>query len=318
VSTINPPVLTAPRQTSMFVNGFFPRRRALVLGVGLLAGFVLAYLWKASLVDDDIGFNAANAALGHDAKTTPISGIASGILFAFVTGVAGSFTACNVAVFGAVGPLLGQSESRRARIMETLKPVGWMMVGTTAVSAVYGFVVGMVGTHMPQYSLQKTPGLTPRTLQSMIAFGSVGLVMVVCGAAALGLVRDPMAPLARRFPNAPLVVMGMLVGLFLVGRPYPLFRNMFRHAADTHNPFYGAFAFTLQSLGNTLVMALLFLLLSVGLRGRVQRWLAEKPARISTLTAVAFLIAGAFNIAYWNFRVAHRLGYLWFPTAPWN
>lgn len=318
MSAISPPVLSAPRQTSLFVNGYFPRRRVVVLVVGLLGGVLLAYLWKASLADDDIGFNTANTVLGHNAHNTPISSIASGILFAFVTGVAGSFTACNVAVFGAVGPLLGQADSRRARALETLKPVGWMALGTTAVSAVYGFMVGLFGKHMPQYSTKKTHGLSPRALQSMIAFGTVGMVMVVCGIAALGLIRDPMAPLARRFPHAPLVVMGMLIGLFLVGRPYPLFRDMFRHAANTHNPFYGALAFALQSIGNSLVMALLFLLISVGLRGRVQRWLAENPARISILTAVAFLIAGGFNIAYWDLRVAHGLNYIWFPTAPWN
>jgi hypothetical protein len=320
MSTISPPAVAAPRQTSMFVTGNFPRRRAAILFAGLFAGFLLAYLWKASLVDDDIGFNGANTLLGHDARTTPISGIASGVLFAFVTGLAGSFTACNVAVFGAVGPLLGQSgqSGRRARVLEALRPIGWLSVGTITVSALYGVLVGLVGTHMPQYSSAHGSGLTPRAAQSMIAFGLVGVVMVVCGLAALGVVRDPLAPLARRFPNAPLVIMGMLVGLFLVGRPYPLFHAVFRHAANTHNPAYGAAAFALQSIGNSVVMAVLVLLLSVGLRGRVQRWLAEKPSRISVLTAVAFLVAGAFNIAYWDVRVAHGLGYLWFPTAPWN
>lgn len=312
------PVAAPPSQTSLFVNGHFPQRRTMVLVLGLFGGFLLAYLWKASVADDDIGFNTANALLGHNARATPISGIASGILFAFVTGLAGSFTACNVAVFGAVGPLLGQSESRRARLADTLKPIGWLSVGTISVSALYGVLVGLIGTRMPQYSTKKYSGISPRTLQSMLSFGLVGLVMVVCGLAALGLVRDPLAPLARRFPNAPLVMMGMLIGLFLVGRPYPLFRAMFTHAANTHNPAYGALAFALQSIGNSLVMALLFLLLSVGLRGRIQRWLAAKPSRVSILTATAFLIAGAFNIAYWDVRVAHGLGYLWFPTAPWN
>jgi hypothetical protein len=42
--------------------------------------------------------------------------------------------------------------------------------------------------------------------------------------AALGLVRDPFGRLARRFPNAPMVFMGALIGAFLIGRPFALFR----------------------------------------------------------------------------------------------
>lgn len=75
----------------------------------MVGGVFLAYAWKACVVDDQIGFNSANAMMGHDAQKTPISGVASGILFAFVTGLAGSFTACDIAVFGAVGLLVGQA-----------------------------------------------------------------------------------------------------------------------------------------------------------------------------------------------------------------
>jgi hypothetical protein len=220
-------------------------------------------------------------------------------------------------VFGAVGPLVGQADTRRARLLQTLGPVGWLSAGMIPVSAVYGALVGIIGTRMPQYSTAPSHGLTPRAVQSMTAFGLVGLVMIVCGLAALGVVRDPLARVARRFPHAPLIMMGAMIGLFLVGRPYPLFRDMFRHAANTHNPFYGAAAFALQSIGNIIVMSVLFVLLSYGLRGRVQRRLAEKPSRISVLTAAAFLVAGAFNITYWDIRVLHGLGYVWFPKAPW-
>jgi hypothetical protein len=256
--------------------------------------------------------------LGHTATTTPIGGIASGILFAFVSGLAGSFTACNVAVFGAVGPLVGRAESRRTKLAQTLRPIGWLTVGMIPVSAAYGALVGIVGKRMPQYSSTPGHGITPRTAQSMIAFGVVGAVMIVMGLAALGIVKDPFARVSRRFPNAPLIVMGALIGGFLIGRPYPLFRKMFQHAADHHNPFYGALAFSLQSIGNIIVMSLLFVLLSYGLGGRVQRFLTANPTRASVLTAMTFLVAGFFTVLYWDVRVLHRLNYLWFPTAPWN
>jgi hypothetical protein len=307
-----------PERTSLFVDGIFPRRRAAILLISLLGGLLVAYGWSARTADDTIGFNTANALLGHDANTTPITGIGAGILFAFVTGLAGSFTACNVAVFGAVGPLVGRASTRRAKLRATAAPLGWMAAGMIPVSAVYGAIVGLVGTHMPQYSTVKPPGISPRTAQSMIAFGSVGVVMTVLGLAALGLIPDPLAAVSRRYPNAPLVLMGALTGAFLIGRPYPLFRDMFRHAAKTHNPLYGATAFALQSIGNVLVMAVLFLLLSWGVGGRLQRWLAAKPGRTSTVTAAAFIVAGVFTFIYWDVRVLGRLGYIWFPTPPWH
>ncbi|GAA1997045.1 hypothetical protein [Catenulispora subtropica] len=317
LTTTEPP-LTPKSPTSLFVNGWFPRRRALIFLIGAAGGFLLSYLWSAKLADQDIGFTSADAMLGHTASTTPIGGVVSGIVFAFVTGLAGSFTACNVAVFGAVGPLVGRAESRRTRLLHTLRPVGWLTAGMIPVSAAYGALVGVAGTRMPQYSTKAGHGITPRTAQSMIAFGLVGGVMIVMGLAALGIVSDPLAKVSRRYPNAPLILMGALVGGFLIGRPYPLFRKMFQHAADSHNALYGAMAFTLQSVGNIVVMAVLFLLLSYGLGGRLQRRLAVNPTRTSILTGAAFLVAGFFTVFYWDVKVLHRLNYIWFPTAPWN
>lgn len=305
-------------QSSLFVDGNFPKRRLVVLLLSAVAGLLVAYAWSAQTADDTIGFNTANALLGHNANTTPINGIGSGIVFAFVSGLAGSFTACNIAAFGAVGPLVGRAPTRRDKFVQSVKPIGWLAAGMVPVSAVYGAIVGIVGTRMPQYSTAPSSGLSPRALQSMIAFGTVGVTMIVLGLASLGVIRDPLAGVSRRFPNAPLVLMGALIGGFLIGRPYPLFRDMFRHAAKTHDPFYGAAAFVLQSVGNIIVMSVLFVLLSYGLGGRVQRWLAAKPGRRSTMTAAAFVIAGVFTVLYWDVKVLARLGYLWFPTAPWS
>ncbi|WP_329137688.1 hypothetical protein OG552_28375 [Streptomyces sp. NBC_01476] len=318
-TTTAPAPEAPPRATSLFVNGLFPRRRALVLLLGLLGGLLLAYAWSSNVADDEIGFNTANHLLGHNAVNTPLTGIATGVLFAFVSGLAGSFTACNVAVFGAVGPLVGQAGlTRRQRLAQTLRPLGWVTVGMLPVSAAYGVLVGLVGTHMPQFSTAATAGISPRIAQAMIVFGVIGVFMLVLGLAAAGLIPDPLAALARRRPNAPLVLVGVMVGGFLIGRPYPLFRNLFRHAADEHNPLYGAVAFSLQSIGNILVMSLLFLILSYGFGRPIQRWLAAKPGRVATLTSSAFLVAGAFTVIYWDVRLLGSLGYIWFPKAPWN
>jgi hypothetical protein len=309
-----------PAATSAFVNGYFPRRRGLVAGLSIIAGFLLTVVWSAEFVDSTIGDNVANTLLGHDAKATPIAGIAAGIAFAFASGLAGTFTACNIAAFGAMSPMLGDGGGHVSRLRLLLRPLGWLSVGMIAVSALYGTIVGLVGTSMPQFSTAASaPGtLSPRSIQSMVVFGVIGLVMCYLGLAALGLVPDLFSRIATRFPNAPMVFMGALVGGFLIGRPFGLFRILFRDAAESGNPLYGAAAFVLQSLGNIVVMAVLFVAISYLTGGRVQRWLAAKPSRITVLIAVAFLVAGAFTFLYWDVRLLARREILpWYPIAPW-
>ncbi|MEQ0564748.1 hypothetical protein ABJI51_37210 [Amycolatopsis sp. NEAU-NG30] len=301
-------------QARFFGEGPYPARRVAIAVVAVLAGFALTCVWSAPFVDSVIGDSVANGLLGHDAKATPIGGVLAGTLFAFVSGLAGSFTACNIAAFGAVAPLVGEQAGRRRN---ALKPLGWIAAGMLAVSVGYGVLVALAGTRMPQFSTAKTTGLSPRSVQSMVAFGVVGLVFLLMGLVALGILRNPFAAFTRRHPAAPLVLMGALIGGFLVGRPYPLFRIMFRSAAEQHNVLYGAAAFALQSLGNIVVMAVLFLILTYATGGRVQRWLAAKPARIATVTGVALLVGGTFTLLYWDVRVLGRLGIIWFPMLSW-
>jgi hypothetical protein len=313
------PETTGPA-TSTFVNGHFPRRRGLVILLSAIAGFVLTTVWSAHFVDSTIGDNVANTLLGHDAKATPIAGVAAGIAFALVSGVAGTFTACNIAAFGAMAPMVGSTGSRWSRVLAMLKPLVWLSAGMLAVSATYGFVVGLVGTSMPQFSTAPVAAgqLGARTIQSMVVFGLIGLAMIYLGLAALGVVRDPFRRIARRFPNAPMVVMGALIGAFLIGRPFPLFRQMFRDAAESGNPLYGMAAFALQSVGNIVIMAVLFAIIVLCTGSRLQRWLAANPRRMTVIIASSLIIAGAFTFLYWDVRVLARREIIpWYPTAPW-
>lgn len=304
----------------MFVNGHVPRRRGRLVLFSAIAGFVLTVIWSAPLVDEGIGQHVTGALLGDSAaeSSTSVTGIAAGVLFAFVSGLAGTFTACNIAVFGAMTPALGSGEKPRLR--QTLQPVGWLAVGMIAVSAVYGFIVGLVGTSMPQFdTAASAPGTVPaRLIQSMIVFGVVGIAMIGLGLTALRFLRDPFARTAGRFPYAPMVFLGVLVGGFLIGRPFPLFRKLFRSAAESGNPFYGAGAFVLQSLGNITITVLLFLLLSKLAGGSITRRLAANPARTTAITAAALLVAGVFTVMYWDVRLLASTGILpWYPLAPW-
>ncbi|WP_283133067.1 hypothetical protein [Rhizohabitans arisaemae] len=313
-----PPIPSSPA-TSTLVNGHFPRRRGLVLAISGLVGLLLTVVWSAEFVDRTIGDNVANTLLGHDAKATPITGVAAGIAFAFVSGVAGTFTACNIAAFGAMAPMMGGT-GRSRRLLYALKPLGWLSAGMVTVSAVYGAIVGLVGTAMPQFSTApNVPGtLSARSVQSLVIFGLIGLIMFYLGLAALGYVPDPFARISRRFPNAPMVVMGALIAGFLIGRPFPLFRQMFRDAAESGNPLYGAAAFVLQSAGNIVIMAVLFLVLIAVAGTRLQRWLTAKPSRLAVLTAASLIVAGVFTFFYWDVRLLARREIIpWYPVAPW-
>jgi hypothetical protein len=291
--------------------------RGRVALLAVLGGFLLSVAWSATFVDEVIGDSVANGLLGHDAKETAINGAGAGVVFAFVSGFAGTFTACNIAVFGGVAPILGGSGGRWDRVRAALTPLLWLFAGMVAVSAVYGIVVGMVGTGMPQFdTAANTPGtLSPRSIQSMVVFGLVGLSMTYLGLATLGYLRDPFA----NSPRARLVFFGMLVGAFLIGRPFPLFRKLFRDAAERRDPLYGAGAFVLQSIGNILVLAVLMLVVAWFAGGRLRRWLATNPARLTALSAAALLVAGVFTVLYWDVRLlAMREIIPWYPIAPWS
>lgn len=292
-------------------DGPYPPRRGRVVALSVLAGFLLTVVWSAAFVDRVIGDNVASALLGHEAREAPLTGVLAGVVFAFVSGLAGTLTACNVAVFGVVGPMVGGGPSR---VRDTLRPLGWIALGMVAVSAAYGVVVALVGTSMPQFSTAaSTGGLSPRNIQSMVAFGVVGLAFLWLGLVSLGLLRNPL----RGRPHLTMVFMGALIGGFLVGRPYPLFRMMYRDAAESGNVLYGAAAFVLQSVGNVVVMAVLLLVLVHLTGGRVRRWFAAKPERAARVAGAALIVAGTFTILYWDLRVLGRVGLFWYPMIPW-
>ncbi|HEU4425477.1 MAG TPA: hypothetical protein VFR67_23325 [Pilimelia sp.] len=287
--------------------------------MSVAAGVLLAVLWSYEFVDSVIGDNVANTLLGHDAKETAIAGTAAGLLFAFVSGLAGTFTACNIAMAAAVGPMSQVSQSggdgRGASPLRTLlRPVGWLTLGMVTVAAVYGFVGVLLGDRLPQLSTERVGDIPVRLIQSCVVFGIIGLALTYLGLAALKVVPDVFA----RRPVARVVTLGALVGGFLIGRPYPLFNKLFHWAADTNNPLYGALAFVLQSLGNILVVTALFALLIVGTRGGFLRWLASNPRRTAVLTGSLLIALGVFTFVYWDIRVPAIFGIGWFPTMPYN
>ncbi|GGM08287.1 MULTISPECIES: hypothetical protein [Micromonospora] len=301
-----------------------PAHRGRLIGVSVAAGFALAVLWSFEFVDHVIGDTVANALLGHDAKATAIGGTFAGMFFAFVSGLAGTFTACNIAMAASIGPMShagtrpgGEPSGAvptRTGLRVLLRPLGWLVVGAVVVSAAYGFVGVLLGDRLPQLSSATAGGMPVRLIQSAVVFGLVGLAFTYLGLAVLGVLPDPFA----RRPMARVVTLGALIGGFLIGRPFPLFRKLFEWAVETGNPLYGAAAFVLQSVGNIVFVAALFALLIVGSRGRLLRWLAGSPTRTAVISGTLLIALGVFTVVYWDLRLPARFGFGWFPTLPYN
>ncbi|MGB3440519.1 MAG: hypothetical protein WBA97_17360 [Actinophytocola sp.] len=230
-------VATEPKQAT---------RNGMAVAVSVAAGILLAILWSYEFVDSVIGDNVANTLLGHEAKATPITGAGAGLLFAFVSGFAGTFTACNIAMAASIGPMSQAGQGQRGdTVLALLRPLGAFTAGMVTVSAVYGFVGVLLGDSLPQLSTAMAGDMPVRLIQSSVVFGLVGLAFGYLGLAALGVVRDVFADR----PTARVVALGALVGAFLIGRPYGMFVKLFNWAAETGNPLYGAATFVLQSIG---------------------------------------------------------------------
>jgi hypothetical protein len=196
-----------------------------------------------------------------------------------------------------------------------LIPLGWLSLGVLAVSGVYGAIAVRIGPSLPQLSTGTIgDGMPVRLLQASVTFGLIGLAFGYLGLASLGYLRDPFAG----HPRGRMIALGVLIGGFLVGRPYPLFHKLLGYAVDEQKPLYGALTFMLQSIGNILVMGVLALLLVIVMRGTTAgRWLAQ-PGNAALSAGFAQLLLATFLVVYWDVRLPALFGYGWFPTMPWN
>src|SRR6202165_5066621 len=292
----------------------YPNVVWLLAGSALL-GLGLAIVWSPSFVDQTIGENGATTILGYSVTATPIGGVLMAIGFAFVSGLTGTFTACNVAGLSAIAPL---SAGRQPSLGSAIRSLGWLALGTVAVAGLYGAIGALIGPSIPQLSHALLGTFPIRLIQSMVVFGILGLVLVAMGLAALGGIRPFGSRPVGRYASLRLVLIGGLIGAFLIGRPFPLFVKIFQYAAATHNPALGALVFVLPSLGNIAVLAMVFVLITVVARGRLLHWLAARPDRIARFNAFALLAAGIFLIAYWCVRLPAYFGIGWWPRVPWS
>lgn len=283
------------------------RYAALAVAIGVLvAGF-----WNFRLVD---GFGrdvVAGSTVGDPealAGAFGQFGFGFGFLFALVAGLAATFTACNCVVFAMLPGLTcaGGSSSRRTALDALLV----FTAAVVAVSAVYGMFIGLLGPQgIEAYNVREV-----RLAQANTIFTTLGLVMLVWGLLELGFLeplRRRASPAARAFfaePPTKAAVMGVLVGLFSIGRPFPVMRSFLEYAATANSPLYGAAVMTLQGIGQILVMVLLFLVLVYGFGRQLGAWAATSPHQVALTSALALLAGGAFFVFYWGLALAYGIG----------
>lgn len=282
--------------------------RTVVVAGGL--GVLMAILWSPELVDRVIAEGLAGPILGPDLAGAPLVGAGSALVFALVTGTAGMFTACNVAVFSALAPVTAGRGGRAA----VVRSVAALVAGAVLVGGLYG----AVGVHLGDVSAQLSPDRMDRLSQAAVVFGLVGAIMLWRGLAHAGFVGNPLAGVFARRPWTEQALLGGLVGLFLVGRPYPPFRHLYAYAAETGDSLLGFATFALQSLGNVVGVVLLYALVLAVTRGRVTSWMNRVPGRAARVAAASFVLVGVFLIVYWVVRLPARAGVMWWPVMPWN
>lgn len=299
--------------------GIRPLSAWLILLLSIVVGFAIAVFWRADIVDKDIGFTVAGTILpGSTAQGWNVANAWTGLVFAIAAGLGTTFTACNCAVFSCIAPLSSQRGQTRMGIGRLLLV---MALGVVCVTAVYGIAGAVLSKQLPSLSTAVLPalqgstrgGIPVRLLQSSAVFVSLGVLLLYWGLVTLQMVVNPVKRFVERRPWLVPLSLGVLVGFFTVGRPYPLFRTLFQYSAHTGNPFLAGVLVALQGLCNIALMAVLFWLLTWGTRGRFERWMAANPARAKVFTALSVIGAGTFLIAYWGVRLYANYGLGWFP-----
>lgn len=285
--------------------------RGLYALAALIAGVIIAGFWNYKLVD---GFGrevVTGNTIGNTdvlAQSFASNGVIFGLVFAAVAGLAATFTACNCVVF-AMLPGLACSTDKKASRRAALKALGLFTLGVLAVGIVYGLYVGTLGSGVTAFNARGH-----RLQQAETVFTGLGLILIGWSILEFGFLRrmtDRFPAGFRSFVSAPATratIMGLLVGSFAVGRPYPIFRDLLLYAASSHNPVYGAVVMSIQGLGQIALMVAIFLLVIWLFGDRLTRWVAERPAQPALITAIALMAGGSYFVYYWGISLVYHAG----------
>ncbi|HEY5667138.1 MAG TPA: hypothetical protein VIV64_10480 [Gammaproteobacteria bacterium] len=295
-----------------FFQAYSAKRRTLYAVLAIVLAVLIAGFWNFRLVDEfGAEFVAGNtigdtAALADEYATR---GSAFGLVFAAIAGLAATFTACNCVVF-AMLPGLTCPIDRSARKPSALGTFTVFVAGVLVVSGVYGLVIGFLGPEVVE-SLNQTGA---RFAQAHVVFTAIGSFMLIWGLLEMGFADN----LVRAIPESVRntlgstttkgAILGVLVGLFAVGRPFPVFREFLAYAASANNPLYGAITMMIQGIGQIAVMALLFFIVIYFGKNRIMAVANRTPYKFRMLSALALLAGGSYFLYYWGLSLAFDVG----------
>lgn len=295
------------------VPGAYPLRQRVLFAIGAATGALLvAGFWNARLVDDFGRGVVMGRTLGDPdvlGSTFSQNGFGFGFLFAAVAGLAATFTACNCVVF-AMLPGLASSSSRVDSRRPALMALGAFTAGVVLVGLAYGLFIGWLGpVGIVAFNTREV-----RLALAKSVFTIIGTIMCFWGALELGFfdrLTRRTSPATRAFfglPTTKAAILGLMVGAFAIGRPFPVMHAFLIYAATAGSPFYGASVMIVQGLGQIAVMVLLFLALVYGLGRRLSAWMARRPERAALISGLSLVAGGTFFIFYWGLAFAYGIG----------
>jgi hypothetical protein len=278
-------------------------RRVVYLLIAAAIGVTIAGFWNFRVVDgfgaDIVAANTIGDYRGKGAEFASL-GSAFGFVFAFVAGLAATFTACNCVAFAMIPGLVCNQDDRSGRTA-ALRSLGVMLAWVLIVSVIYGAFIGWLGPA----GATAINARDVRFAQATTVFSVLGVAMLIWGAIDLGLADRLVArctPATRAFfaqPTTRAGLMGIMIGAFAIGRPYPVFREFLLYASQAKSPVYGAAAMALQGLGQVTVMVGAFLAVIVVFRRTLAAW-AQKTTQASLVSALALTAGGAYFVFYWG------------------
>jgi hypothetical protein len=301
MSSIAGPISVSSNATA--VDTRYPTRHVFYLVIAVAVGVIIAGFWNFRVVD---GFGAdivaANTIGDYRGKAGEFAtlGTTFGFIFAFVAGLAATFTACNCVAFAMIPGLVCSQDGRSGRAM-ALRSLGVMLAWVVIVSVIYGAFIGWLGPA----GVTAINARDVRFAQATTVFSVLGIAMLIWGVIDLQLMDRFVArctPATRAFfaqPTTRAAVMGIMIGAFAIGRPYPVFREFLLYAAQAKNPAYGASVMALQGIGQVAVMVAAFLAVILIFRKTLAVW-AQNPARTSLVSALALVAGGAYFVFYWG------------------
>lgn len=291
----------------------YPLLRRLVYTVlAVAAAVVLAGFWNYHLVD---GFGKeviAGNTIGDPsdlADDYSSRGSGFGFLFAAVAGLAATFTACNCVVFAMI-PNLACPVDQKSGASSAWKAFLLFVTGVMVITGFYGIFVGFLGPEGVKVMNERAL----RLAQAQAVFTLLGSVMLVWGLFEMRLldgIKKQLSDTTRAFlgrTTTKALLLGILVGFFAVGRPFPVFREFLVYAASANSPLYGAGVMMIQGLGQIAVMALLFGLV-IWLGGEKIGSLAQsKPHKFQMISSIALITGGTYFIYYWGLAFIFDIG----------